>query len=436
VGGSLNTESPLEINVESVGQDTIVSHMLRLMERAQTERPRVALLANKIASKFVLVILTIAALTGLYWYWQGNESWLEIIISLLVVTCPCALSLATPAAMTAATGALASSGLLITRGHALETCSKLTDVVFDKTGTLTDGKLRLHSQRVYGKDNIERCLILAASLEQHSEHLIAQALSAEARAQELSLTQCSFSDVRNHPGGGVTGSLLGERYAIGHYDFIKSTLNARLTDDERVEIVSSGNTLVCLAKEQSIIAVYELADNIRPGAQALIQSLHDQKITTHLFTGDAEQAARRVADALNIKDVKYRMLPSDKLDELQLLQGHDKVVAMVGDGINDSPVLAGAQVSIAMGSAAELTKFNADIVLVANSLRVLDLGLLHAKQTVKIVKQNLAWALIYNTIAIPAAVVGLISPWMAAIGMSVSSLWVVINSTRLRRIAK
>ncbi|MCB1756288.1 MAG: heavy metal translocating P-type ATPase, partial [Gammaproteobacteria bacterium] len=435
VGGSMNAESPLIVRVESVGQETVLSHMLRLMERAQTEKPAVAMLANRIAGWFVLGILSFAGVVGLGWYMAGSERWLEVVISLLVVTCPCALSLATPAAMTAATGALASAGMLVTRGNALESLSKITDFNFDKTGTLTDGELKLRELKNFSDQPASSMLLVAAALEADSEHLLGKALVAEALAQSLDLQSVKVSDVRNYPGQGVTGTIEGMQYSIGNDRFVVAQNGVVLPPAELQSLAMDGYSVVLLACEEQLVAAFLLGDEVRPGAAGLITYLDRRHIATHLLTGDTERAARRVAEQTGIRQVSFRMSPAEKLEALRAMQAEGRVVAMIGDGINDSPVLAGAQVSIAMGSAAQLAKFNADIVLVSNSLTTLKDGLRHAVKTVSVIRQNLAWALLYNLIAIPAAAAGYIAPWMAAIGMSLSSLLVVLNSARLRDLA-
>lgn len=436
IGGSVNEESPLFIDVEAVGQETVLSHMLRLMERAQTERPPVAQLANRIAAYFVTGILLVATLAGLYWYFSGSEKWLEIVISLLVVTCPCALSLATPAAMTAATGALAAEGLLVTRGNALETLSKVTKFAFDKTGTLTDGALKLRKVLTFSELNEDQLLTLAASIESGSEHLLGRAIVAEAADRNLSDVSGPPSSLKNYPGLGVEAVINSTPYFVGSDLFIEENAGLVLPDDLRQKLAVDGYSIVLIAATGKLLGAFLLGDEVRSGAKGLVSYLASCQIASWILTGDTEASARRVSSQTGIKNVEFRFRPDQKLAKIKAMQEEKHIVAMLGDGINDSPVLAGADVSIAMGSAAQLSKFNADIVLVNNSLKTLKQGLLHAKKTVMVVRQNLMWALLYNLIVIPAAAVGYVAPWMAAIGMSLSSLIVVLNSTRLRRISK
>ena len=434
VGGSVNAESPLLMQVESVGQETVLSHMMRLMERAQGEKPAVALMANRISGWFVLAILVFATLAGTGWYLAGNERWLEIVIALLVVTCPCALSLATPAALTASTGALASAGMLVTRANAIETLQKITDFCFDKTGTLTDGRLRLHDCTSTSNLTDDSILSLAAALESGSEHLLARAIVGHATENAVDFNPSIVSDRRNFPGQGVSGVIDGKRLYAGHFEFVSGHCEIKLNPEELTKINAEGFSVVMLADEKQLLGVFRLGDETRSGAHDLVKWLNGRSVKSRLLTGDTREAAARVAAEAGIDQVDARMSPGDKLAIIKALQDEGRVVAMLGDGINDSPVLAGAQVSVAMGSAAQLAKFNADIVLVSNSLKVLKQGLQHAGKTMVIIRENLTWALTYNMLAVPAAAAGYITPWMAAIGMSLSSLLVVLNSSRLRKL--
>ncbi len=436
IGGSINTESPLIIQVNAIGQDTVLSNLLSLMEKAQGEKPKIALLANKVASWFVLFILATAIIAGSSWYYLGNEHWLEIVIALLVVTCPCALSLATPVALTAATGALSKKGMILSGGSVIESLSKLDDIIFDKTGTLTDGRLNLIRIINYSDLAEDELLSLAAVIEQDSEHLLGKALKQQAQQRDLVINAVTLRSSKNFPGQGVTAEFDNSQYAIGSHDFVVRQNQVSLSDQELLRISSDGASVVLLAKDSKILAAFLLADEIRIGAETLLEILHSLKVKPHLYTGDTEQAALRVSQSLGITDVRFKMTPEKKLQQMQNIQKSNKLVAMMGDGINDALVLAGANVSIAMGNAAGLAKLNADVVLSCNSLRVLSSGFLHAKKTVRIIHQNLGWALMYNLLAVPTAALGYVAPWMAAIGMSLSSLFVVLNSSRLRSVVK
>ncbi len=419
VGGTLNTASPLTLRIERVGQDTVLAGISRLLERAQEEKPQIARLANRVAGWFVAALLGVAAAVFGWWYLQaGAAEAFRITLSVLVVTCPCALSLATPVALTAATGALTRAGMLTTRGHALETLAQATDIVFDKTGTLTRGRLRLvRVLPVNGSDEAE-ARALAAALEAHSDHPIALALREGAAPRAVQI-------VEDETGRGVLGRD-GERWLrIGSLDYIRDW-------HPHWREPAGPGTRIYLADRQAVLAVFELQDTLRPEAPAVIARFHAQGLRVHLLSGDAEPAVARVAGALGIERWRARQLPDDKLAYVRELQAAGRVVAMVGDGVNDAPVLAAAQVSIAMGAGAQLAQASADMVLLSNHLERLPEAVDKARHTLRVIRQNLFWAVVYNLAALPLAAAGYVPPWLAAIGMSGSSLLVVLNALRLR----
>ena len=424
VGGSINVESPLVARVEKTGPDTILSSILRLLDRAVAEKPRLAQVADRIAAGFVAAVLLLAAAVAFYWWRQGSSLWLSATIAVLVVTCPCALSLATPAALTAATGRLTRLGLLTTRGHALETLARATHFIFDKTGTLTHGRLQLRDTRTFSAMSGAECLVYAAALERHSEHPIARALLAAARPPPA-------TDVVNTPGGGIRGIINGDNYFLGTPAYLEEHTGLGVDPAMLRELRSRGDTVVLLAGKDKLLAAFALGDELRPGARDLMADLRRQGIHVMLLTGDHETAARRVAEKLDIADVAWDLRPADKLERVRALQRRGAVVAMVGDGVNDAPVLAAAQVSIAMGGGTAVAAASADMILLSRQLPHLADGLAVARRTLNVIRQNLAWAVIYNLLAIPAAAAGYIMPWLAALGMSASSLLVVANALRL-----
>lgn len=431
VGGSLNVESPLLVAVRSVGEDSVVSQMLRLLDRAQAEKPAITRIANRVAGHFVTAVLLLALGVGGYWYFvAGAADWLPIVVSVLVVTCPCALSLATPTAITAASGALTAEGLLITRGAALETLARVDHVCFDKTGTLTDGRLAVQRTVPLADCDAEHALALAAALEAHSEHPIARALCAAAGEARDEFTA---GEVDNTPGSGLSGSIDGRRYHLGNAEFIAARGIAAPAAAGLDELRAEGATLVLLADGQRALAAFLLADQLRPGGAELVAALHRSGCRVSLLSGDHAAAAQRVATAVGIDEVHAGLGPADKLARLRELQAGGAVVAMVGDGVNDAAVLAGADVSVAMGSGADIAAASADLLLTTEHLDALASGFASARRTLWIVRQNIAWAIGYNLLALPAAAAGLVAPWMAAIGMSLSSLLVVANASRLRR---
>lgn len=427
IGGSINLDSPLQVLVERTGEETILSRILDLVDRARNERPALSRLADRVAGYFVAAVLVLACAAGIYWWQAAPERWLPITVAMLVVTCPCALSLATPTAIAAATGALTRRALIITGNNALETLARATRFVFDKTGTLTAGRPRLVASETLSDVPESECARIAAALEKSSEHAIAKALTAGGCAY------CTADDVVNTPGAGLQGKLAGTLYTIGTPAFVESRTGHRL-DRERLE----GNThencsLVLLADAASLRCAFYLSDEIRPDAHGLVDSLHHQGIAVSLYSGDRRDVTAHIAGEIGIDDAAGNLSPEDKLARVRGLQGGGDVVAMVGDGVNDTPVLSGADVSIAMGDGAQAARASADMILLGNDLSNLAGGVQIARKTLAVIRQNLLWAVAYNLLAIPAAAAGFVAPWMAALGMSASSLLVVANSLRLTR---
>jgi len=428
IGGTINIEGPLVARVEKTGPDTVLSSILRLLDRASAEKPRMAQLADRIAGGFVVAVLLLAGLVALYWWQQDSPLWLTATIAVLVITCPCALSLATPAAITAATGQLTRLGLLVTRGHALETLAHATHFIFDKTGTLTRGRLRLLETRTFSQLTGAECLRRASALEHHSEHPIARALIEAAEPGGPGATEAI-----NTPGAGIRGAVDGRILFLGTPAYIEEQTGRALDPGLLQELRRRGDTVVLLAGREALHAAFVLSDELRPGARELVAELKRQGKTVMLLTGDHEMAARRVADSLGIENLAWDMRPGDKLGRVTAMQQQGAVVAMVGDGVNDAPVLAAAQVSIAMGGGTAVAAASADMILLSQKLPHLADGLSVARRTLAVIRQNLVWAVVYNLLAIPAAAAGYVTPWMAALGMSASSLLVVANALRLTR---
>jgi Cu2+-exporting ATPase len=429
IGGSTNTESPLIIRVEKIGDDTVLASIQRLLEQAQTHKPAIAQLTDRIAARFVSVILFIAAIVALYWWQVGNADWLQITIATLVVTCPCALSLATPTAITAASGSLSRIGLLTNTGKALETLARTTHFVFDKTGTLTTGKMQLIKTLALGDKTEQDYLHIAAALEAGSEHPIARGLIQSAGERTV-----HASELHNTAGGGVSGKIDNALWHLGSLQHIQdvcaASVDAELLAQHQISVLN----LVALASEHKVHALFALDDSLRPEAAELVKQLRAAGKQLYLFSGDHTAVAQRIAGELGIENVQANLTPADKLAAVRELQQQGAIVAMIGDGINDAPVLAGADVSIAMGSGTQLAAASADMILLSNNILHLATAYHIAQSTLTIIKQNLLWAVGYNLIAVPAAAMGYVQPWLAAVGMSASSLIVVLNALRLTRI--
>ncbi|ROU01640.1 cadmium-translocating P-type ATPase [Marinobacter sp. R17] len=419
--GAINGENPIALRVERTGQHTRLSSILRILDRVQSEKPPVGQLADRLAGRFVSRILIIAPLVGLGWWLAGSERAFDIALAVLVVTCPCALSLATPTALTMATVSLRRAGFLPTRGHTLESLDRIDTVVFDKTGTLTEGRLTLRSTRLFGDLDTAACLALAAGLERYSEHPIAAALQGNVDRRY------AVTDVTNHLGGGLTGQYQGQELVIGHAAFVRAQIGI-----EHLPEPDEGLGLF-LALGNQLLARFTLDDQLREEAADTLRQLQALGLQTILLSGDRSSHVQRVAGQLPLDACKGQASPEDKLAFLKTLEAQGRRIMMVGDGLNDLPVMAGADVSVAMGSAADLTQLKADAVLLNSQLSRLVNALRTARHLRRIIRQNMTWAVTYNLCALPLAAAGLVPPWLAALGMSLSSLVVVINATRLGR---
>lgn len=425
IAGSVNRDGPLTLQVTGVGENTVLAGIVRLVDKAQAEKPEIAQLADRVAAWFTLGLLIFAVLVGLAWLWFEPGRAFEIVLAVLVVTCPCALSLAVPAALAAAGSHLIKRGILVMRGHALETLAQVNHVVFDKTGTLTIGKPEIVAVIRYGALDELQCNNIAASLEQASEHPLAHAFAR--RVEPLQLRRVTAP--RNAPGLGVSGEIDGVVYTLGNREFGEPT---RLISEAEIQTNFPGATLVWLCDLQQVLAVFVLSDPLRADAKVAIEALHARGITVSILSGDSAAAVTHAAAQLGIKNHHSLQKPQDKLTALQALQAQGSVVAMVGDGINDAPVLAAAQVSFAMGTGTDVASQSSDIVLLSSKLNDVVVALETGMSALKVMRQNLFWAAFYNFTALPFAALGYISPWLAALGMSISSLIVVLNALRLR----
>jgi Cu2+-exporting ATPase len=434
LGGSINVTHPLQMEVSAVGANTVMAEIQRSIERAQADKPPLARLADRVAARFIsLVLLIVAAVAG-YWWFAGSAQWFEIALAVLIVSCPCALSLATPTAISATLGRMQSRGLLVRRSMAMEKLNQVTHVVFDKTGTLTQGKPLLKQVLCTPSCDSAECLAIAASLEQHSAHPLAQALLRAAdRTDEHGVGEYGVTSIVSTAGGGLSGVIDGVQYSIGNYDFIRLQAKVDMPEDWIASIASEAVTAVFLTRADEALAMFTFVDEMREDALATVASLRALGKSVLLMTGDRAPAARLVAAQVEIDDWRAQMSPQQKMEAVQLLQAAGAKVLMVGDGINDAPVLAAADVSVAMAGASSLAKVNADIVLMRDRLEGVDYLFDMATRTRRIIRQNMSWALLYNFAAIPAAAMGLVAPWFAALGMSLSSLLVVINAMRLTR---
>lgn len=425
IAGSINLEGPLFLQVSGVGENTVLAGIVRMLDRAQAEKPLIAQMADRVAGYFTGILLVLTMVAGGIWMWLDPTKTFEVVLAVLVVTCPCALSIAAPAAMAAAGSHLLRRGTLLTRGHALETLAQVNHVVFDKTGTLTYGKPILHKTVALDKVDAALCLRLAASLEQASEHPLAASFLSVVDQTELFRVE----KAQNVLGKGVTGIIDGVAYTLGNITLIE---NRSVNDSKSLGEVPAGATVVWLADEKETIAAFVLSDELRADAIQLVTKLKQAGLRVSILSGDAESAVKYFADRLGIENYRAGMRPEDKLAALQQMQQAGDVVAMIGDGVNDAPVLAGAQVSIAMGGGTQVAHASSDIVLLSEKLVEIWHAIEIGRESMKVIRQNFAWAIGYNFLALPFAAVGFVPPWLASLGMSTSSLVVVLNALRLR----
>ncbi|MCG8592605.1 MAG: cation-translocating P-type ATPase [Proteobacteria bacterium] len=428
--GSANLDAPVRLRVERVGADSTVSQIATLLDRAQLSKPPVAVLADRVARAFLTGVLLAAGAVAAYWAWFDAPRAVPIVVSVLVATCPCALSLATPAALAAATHALAERGLLIKKGHVLESLAQVGRVVFDKTGTLTEATpvlSRVDSLQP-GVDPATATL-LATALEQTSRHPIARALRAELPA---SSTLPPVDALELIPGRGAAGQIGGRRFRFGRPDWSRALAAAPAIAADGLDSPRAGTTAL-LSDDKTPLAAFYFETRPRPEARDAVGWLERRGYATALLSGDpARQEVATLATRLGIQEAHAGTSPEEKLRIADRWVSGGDVVLAVGDGVNDAPLLGRAQVSLAMGSGSDLAHLEADAVLLEDRLATIPLALEWAHRTRRVMRQNFAWALGYNACALPLAAMGLLPPYLAAIGMSLSSLLVVANSLRLR----
>ncbi|MDR1969125.1 MAG: cadmium-translocating P-type ATPase [Burkholderiaceae bacterium] len=422
IAGSHNLTAPVVVRVDQVGAQTRYGQIVALMEQASTSKPHIAQLADRLAKPFLIFVLLAAGLSCAWWWPADPGRALMIAVAILVVTCPCALSLATPAAMLASAGALARDGILVRRLQALETLAGVKEIVFDKTGTLTRDAFVLERVEVRGDVPREMALRLAAALAQGSLHPVSRAIAAGA-GEEGAAEPLRVTDLREVAGMGV----------VAQIDDGQSTREFRLGSAEfcAIPAVVAEGPASHLCDPQGWLASFYLREDVRVDAQPTVRALIADGLRVRLLSGDRSDAAARVGRLAGIEEARGGCSPAEKLDAMRQAQQAGATLAMVGDGLNDGPVLAGADVSFAFGRAVPLARAQADFVVLSERLTAIVQTYRKTRDTMRIVRQNLAWAAIYNAIGVPLAIVGWMPAWAAGLGMAVSSLLVVLNSLRL-----
>ncbi|MGY3766603.1 heavy metal translocating P-type ATPase [Vagococcus vulneris] len=442
VGASVNQTGTFQFKATKVGKDTTLSQIIKLVEEAQGSKAPIAQLADKVSGVFVPIVIILALLSGLAWFFLGQESWifaLTITISVLVIACPCALGLATPTAIMVGTGKGAENGVLIKSGAALETTHKVTSIVFDKTGTITAGKPKVTDILTLSEFSKDELLRIAASSEKGSEHPLGMAIVEEAEQKAIELLEIeSFNAI---PGHGIQTIIKNQVYYLGNKKLMNDKkIKVESFENDANQLASNGKTPMYIADDKQLLGIIAVADTIKSSSYAAIKELQKMNLEVIMITGDNARTADAIAKQVGIDRVLSDVLPEDKANMVKKLQEENKKVAMVGDGINDAPALAQADVGIAIGSGTDVAVESADIVLMRSDLMDVPTAIQLSHATIKNIKENLFWAFAYNILGIPVAMGilylfggPLLNPMVAGAAMSFSSVSVLLNALRLKR---
>ena len=443
VGASINKTGVFKMKVTKVGKDTTLSQIIKLVEDAQNSKAPIAKLADKISGVFVPIVIVLALIAGILWYFVGDASWsfsLKIIIAVLVIACPCALGLATPTAIMVGTGKGAEHGILIKSSEALQLAKEVDTVVFDKTGTLTEGKISVTDIMTFNNLSEEVLLQLAASVEYLSEHPLGLSIVDEAKNRNIELLEVKgFSSLT---GLGISATVDGKSIFIGNEKLmLENNIDTKDSVEKAEKYASEGKTPLFIAVDSELAGIIAVADQIKESSLKTVEKLHSLGLEVVMLTGDNKKTAQVIASQLSIDKVVSEVLPEDKANEIKKLQAQGKKVAMVGDGINDAPALVQAEVGIAVGTGTDVAIDAADIVLMKPDLNSVVNAIVLSKKTITNIKENLFWAFFYNVIGIPFAmgvfyIFGgpLLNPMLAGAAMSFSSISVVLNALRLKRV--
>ncbi len=439
IGSTINKSGLLKIKATNVGADTTLAQIIDLVGKAQLSKVPIQRLADKVSAYFVPIVIVIALISSIAWYAVTSDFIfsMTVAIMVLIIACPCALGLATPTAILVGTGKAAENGILIRNGEALENAHKINSIIFDKTGTLTKGEPSVTDIISLTGDS-EELLKVAAITEKGSEHPIGEAILRKAEEQKIKVDYAKFYETIS--GKGIKAKYLGKTALVGNFEFVKESgvdVNQLQTDGEKLE--KEGKTVVVVAYNKRPLGVIGIADTLQDYSAEAVKALKSKRIEVMMITGDNEQTAKAIASLAGIEKVFARVLPQNKADKIKELQSEGKIVAFVGDGINDAPALAQADVGIAIGSGTDVAKETGNIVLIKHDLRDVFIAIDVSRYTMKKIKQNLFWAFFYNTAGIPVAA-GLLYPYfgllltpiIAAAAMAFSSFFVVGNSVLMK----
>jgi Cu+-exporting ATPase len=434
IGATINKAGSFKFSATKVGKDTVLAQIVRLVEQAQGSKAPVQRLADKVAGVFVPAVIGAAVLTFLAWFVIGGaglERSLINMVAVLVIACPCAMGLATPTAVMVGTGKGAEQGILIKSGESLERAGTLDTVVLDKTGTITEGQPRVTDVVALGSLPEDEVLRLAASAEKGSEHPLGEAIVEAAEARGLLLDEAQ--DFEAVAGQGIVASLSGKKVLLGNQTLMENhALDLGPAEEEMARLQGEGKSTMLLALHGTLQGLIAVADTVKEGSVEAVARLRDMGLQVVLLSGDNQRTARAIADQVGIDRVLAEVLPEDKAQEVKKLQDEGHVVAMVGDGINDAPALAQADIGMAIGTGTDVAMEVGDVVLMRGDLRSVPQAIQLSRKTMGTIKGNLFWAFAYNTAGIPIAALGVLVPWMAAAAMAFSSVFVVSNSLRLR----